>query len=316
MLRRFLPSDRELLRIITDCKAIIGGLFALCFLLRDRGFDPSTLDIYASDASFPTLVEYFMYSPLLAPHLRFNGTTMSNHQHRVRFLVRREATFNTNSGKRIRLRESATVSACSPIGRAWTTALMNFVTETSFGCAYPRLTLNQRALISDVYESVLPPEARRMRHVLQHNGFSLQTHPAQWEDYAVQVPPPSVRPPGIFPCFRSQHLCPDQGRYFGDRGSLVGYFDPTPVAHSVARARGTPPYGPMAAWRLWVRQCCDRACIVNDPILHSSIISSPLIITDERTFHQPSDDADTMSNPRALSSIPIPVRGRGRALTI
>ncbi|KAI0722564.1 hypothetical protein C8Q76DRAFT_614764 [Earliella scabrosa] len=316
MLEQFLPSTRELLRIMTECRALIGGVFALAFLLRDAVGPLYTLDIYADDVWFQILVEYLMYSPFIAPYVHFKGTTISCPQHRTRSLIRRESTFSTATYKRIRVRESTTVSACSPISRSWTSALMNFVTETSFGCAYPRLTLNRRGLVSDMYATVLQTEHRQVRRALEHEGFSFASHPAEWADFSAQTLPSPLLPPGLFPCFQHIFLCPDQGRYFGDRGSLVSYLDPLLTDPATAYLRGMPPYGPMAAWRLWVAQCCERGCVLNDPVLHGYVLSSPLVMTNEDAFHPTAAESGTLSDPRVLASLPIPVRGRGRALTM
>ncbi|KAI0682586.1 hypothetical protein C8Q76DRAFT_637015 [Earliella scabrosa] len=315
MLEKFLPSTRELLRIITECHALIGGMFALAFLLRDQLYNLYNLDIYADDVQFQILVEYLMYSPFIAPHLHFKGTSTSGPTRRARSLIRRESIFATATGRRIRVRESTTVSACSPISRAWTSALMNFVTETSFGCAYPRLTLNRRALVSDMYATVLSFEDDRIRRALQCKGFSFRSHPAEWPDYAARVSP-SHPLPGVFPCFKHLFLCPDQGRYFGDSGSLVAYLDPLLTDAPAAYLRSLPPYGPMAVWRLWVAQSCEQGCVVNDRVLPGYTLTSPLLITNENIFHGSSPCTGTLSEPRVLSSVPIPVRGRGRALTM
>ncbi|KAI0698728.1 hypothetical protein C8Q76DRAFT_593184, partial [Earliella scabrosa] len=225
LLRRFVPATRELLRVVTECRAFIGGLVALAFLLPNIEVETTTLEVFTDDLYFPSFLEYLLYSPFIAPHLIFHGTVIMLKPHRTHRAVSRIAKFSTTSGLHVSVHESTTISACSPISRSWNTALINFVTETTFGCAYPRLTFHKRAILPDMHLVTMTREERNVLAHLHNIGFSLAFHPGEWGDYEARTRSTRFNV-ALFPCFRHLYICPDQGRYFGDPGSLVGFIDP------------------------------------------------------------------------------------------
>ena len=46
-----------------------------------------------------------------------------------------------------------------------------------------------------------------------------------------------------YPCLRHWFVCPEQARYFGDEGSLLGFFDWTEEKREQLSAEGQPPFG-------------------------------------------------------------------------
>ncbi|KAI0715427.1 hypothetical protein C8Q76DRAFT_693197 [Earliella scabrosa] len=315
LLRRFLPATRELLRIVTECRAMLSGIFALAFLLRDVNVETESLDIYINDVHFQNFLEYLLYSPFVSRHLQFHGMAELLRPHRQQRAVRRFALFTTTTGRRLRLHESTTLTACSPISRSWTSALINFVTETSFGCAYPQLTFHKRAIFADMWLTGMTVEERRILTHLHDLGFTVVFHPGQWDDHGEQSTSPRYNNTALFPCFRHLYNCPDQGRYFGDPGSLVAFIDPVLHGPAVALQRSTPPFGTMAAWRLWVSGSCEEGCAYNDAVLPGYTLSLPMAMLLEHSFGQAFQIPPACSGP-GLVTLPPALRRRGRSASI
>ena len=80
-------------------------------------------------------------------------------------------------------------------------------------------------------------------------------------------------------CFRQFYICPSQGRYFGDRGSLVDFFDPIARGEDFCARRSIPPYGPMVVWRVLSNFDCERDCVIYDDDLEEpdDISSIPIL---------------------------------------
>ena len=287
LLALFLPATRQLLRTITECRALIGGEVALAFLLRDPDYAPLSMDIFTTDQWFHALVDYLTFSPFISPHLTFHGVTICIRPHRHHREVRRCATFIAQSARIIRIYESTSISAVSPISRSWTSALMNYVTATSFGCAYPELTFNRLALVSEMCLTGMTLEDHRVMGYLRDARFLFAFHPAEWPRYSPVTLPGESLPSGVFPCLRHRYICPDQGRYFGDDGSLVVFMDPSQDTHDTAYLRSEPPYGIMVAWRMWVCGSCARGCAYHDDTLNGGVISMPMLLVNDRILQQP-----------------------------
>ena len=84
-----------------------------------------------------------------------------------------------------------------------------------------------------------------------------------------------LQQPPFEQCFRQFYLCPSQGRYFGDRGSLVNFLDPISRGEDFCARRSIPPYGPMVVWRVLSNFDCERDCVIyNDDIEEPDDISS------------------------------------------
>ncbi|KAI0683477.1 hypothetical protein C8Q76DRAFT_570349, partial [Earliella scabrosa] len=258
---------------LSDCQAVIGGEFALAYILRDHCVKPTRLEVFVSQTWYNIFVENLDLYPCVCTCLTPLHAADSTPEFRQQRDVRRVSPFITTSGLSLWVYESDSISPTSPISRTFCSALMNFVTEYSFGCAYPRLTFDRKSLLSDLCMDTLSDEDYTVSHRLKTFGFEFAVHPAEWSDYGDSGADDKTSEP--FPCFRDLYICPDQGRYFGDRGSLVGFMDPLGVDVAIARARGIMPYGHAAVWRMWNGGRCDQLCAVLDDVLHEGVISMP-----------------------------------------
>ena len=254
----FVPCTHGLLRVLTECGAIIGGEFALSLLLRGDSFSPGRMDIFVNNSTFNLLMDRMRHSSAIAAHVDWTGSfSMTPAYAHTRDISRRE-TFKTSRGRIIHVYEAFGVSPCSVLARSWCTALMNFVGEFSFGCAYPRLTFSKHALVSDLRVSTLADEEYVTMARLIEAGYDLVHEPTQLPAYIHRaIPDP---PMGTFRCLAELFICPDQGRHFGDRGAMVVFFDPLRGDSRNARVLAVAPFGVMAAWRMWSSQSCDGNC--------------------------------------------------------
>ncbi|KAI0709397.1 hypothetical protein C8Q76DRAFT_626209 [Earliella scabrosa] len=283
MLDRYLPCTREFLRLLTHCHALIGGVFALAFIIRDTTLHSKILQVYTNDVWFQVLLEYLIYSPFVSPHILFDGITVTASTIQDSQDIRRCGQFTTNTGFRIHVYESRTISACSPISRSCASALMNFVNEDCFASAYPRLAFQRLSLISDMMLDNLTEDDRASIRTLLRAGFKFGVEPAQWPEYR----PPASSPAfvGKSPCLRRLFICPDQGRYFGDPGSFLEFVDPISNGHQAALLRGVAPYCHMAVWRMWTSRACTQDCGHHDDVLHGGIISMPMLFVTSSVFY-------------------------------
>ena len=275
ILRKFLSNPRTFLNHITETKAVVAGPTAVAFMLRDVTAVPSILHVYAATFWYGRLVERLRTCWELFPDVaRIVSQNMD-----VPYSVERDITASTafylRNGKTIIVYRSCHISPCSPISRMPSSALMTFFTEFTFGCAYPALTLRRRSLLSDMRLRTLSPDDEDQLTSLLRAGFSFAVSPTAWEEYRTTAAEPP-RPNTHF-CLRRRYLCPQQGRYFGDRGSLVGIMDPLSYDGSVIRSRSIPPFGPMVAWRLLNTYDCMEGCDMRDPLLHEWHISIPIL---------------------------------------
>ena len=53
----FLMDPLEFLEVLTETQAVIGGILALAFVLRDRTLQPDVMDIYIADTHFNRMLE-------------------------------------------------------------------------------------------------------------------------------------------------------------------------------------------------------------------------------------------------------------------
>ena len=79
-------------------------------------------------------------------------------------------------------------------------------------------------------------------------------------------------------CWRHLFICPSQGRYFGDRGSFVEFFDPLNGDETLCADNGVAPFGPMVVWRVLSSFDCAEGCDIYDDVLEDRITSIPVLI--------------------------------------
>ncbi|KAI0722570.1 hypothetical protein C8Q76DRAFT_793608 [Earliella scabrosa] len=281
-LRLFLPCPHNLLRLTTQHHALIGGEFALNAVLRRDGLDVGRMDVFVNNAQFDAFVQSLKRDPVVAPELLAHRTSCKSATFAHARDVRRCEIFRTSTRKLIYVFESFGVSACSAIARTWCTALMNFVTEFSIGCAYPRLTLAKQALLSDLRIPGLADEDYITMARMVEAGFDFADEATQFPPYFRYANPDS--PPGIFPCLADFHICPDQGRHFGDRGALVLFLNPLGGDITAARLLRVAPFGFMATWRMWCTHSCDQGCADVRTPLPRGMISMPSVFTAGAVF--------------------------------
>lgn len=269
LLRHFVSEVDVLLGYIRKNNVIIGGEASLAFILRDPSLFPDSLELYV-DAK----VRLYGAGNDLAEETRLrlelvehDDNTESPH---TDYAIR-TGTYRTQNGRVIKLFLPVDINTLlEPIVSPWSTALINFVGADTFGCGYPLLTFRRRALSHPINH--LEEGEKTVRSRLISNGFEHNTTPTAWGDYLSfssqsDIPRVSHKPWGR-PCMRELYVCPGQGRYFGDEGSLVATFDPLHIDFSALRKSRTPPYGPTVAWRLDVEsERCDGPCVDEDPIL-------------------------------------------------
>lgn len=212
--------------------------------------------------------------------------------------------FRTPNKQYIKLVCSPTDSALGPVALQGLSALANYVSNRSFGSAFPLLTLRRLSLFSgrkttvplgqaaevdvaDGAEDAMTPDSPTMTpdspitdslapqpldaesvlvRRLERHGFRFRTTPLELLDPAVASPRALRTSPYV--CLHNLYVCPDQSRYFGDNGSFVAFFDVVHNTTSILARQHYAPYNPSAAWRfsrLWGR--CERDCIGQDELL-------------------------------------------------
>ncbi|OJT07704.1 hypothetical protein TRAPUB_1403 [Trametes pubescens] len=293
MLRHFVTDAEILWEHFENYGAVVGGLAALSFVLRDASMLPDSLDVFVTMDQAEFLEQMLDEDPDL--DLRLTGTVdrgpsqdfiTPRHTSRV-------ATFLCPNGRLLKLCTLSTQSVLDPIVVAPTTALMNWVSPHAFGCAYPTLTLKRRALSGSI--SAYAPGVAALYLVLKTHGFERMRSPWCWPEYAALVPP--SKRTWFKPCLSALFLCPQQGRFFGDEGSLINVFDLQSTNHDELRTLHQPPYGVSVGWRLWFggQRGCDGHCKVRDPLLPEGVVTVAAVMVTRRiqfraTFVDPRAD--------------------------
>ena len=183
MLDHFVPNPDFLLRTINKTRSVIGGEFALAFLLRDLSMLPKQLDVYASDYEFTALCTYLLEDPDISRTITQYTRTQNPVLDALRLLVSSVLIIETTKGTSIRIHRSYMASSAAPLSRASCTALSNFITAHGYGCSHPLLTLNRRALIADqdipqLFALNVDVQDRLIKH-----GFSLAFSPIAWLEF-------------------------------------------------------------------------------------------------------------------------------------
>ncbi|KAI0713804.1 hypothetical protein C8Q76DRAFT_620734, partial [Earliella scabrosa] len=276
MLQPFFPTPEPFFQLLSEHRAVIGGVAAVSFVLRDPGLRAPILEVYVGNRHFDVFVNGLVTCPSNGTNIRrVRASDSSPSFLRDRDIVSSTALY-MKSGVVAVIYRSASISACAPFGRFPTSALMTFITQHTFACAYPALTLNRRTLVADIRMSgCCDTDYLTMGHLVRH-GFDFAVNPCSWPEYRTG---PSL--PGqatTYVCQRFRFTCPQQGRYFGDGGSLVGYMDPLGDGFHEVNVLNLPPFGPMVVWRLHTTYNCTNSCDSTDPLLHEWVTSTPVLI--------------------------------------
>ena len=271
IIAQFIPNPTTLLTLLTQFSALIVGEAALAYVCRDSPTVLSTLELTTGNVSF---LQFSICLRDMVTSLSimesFNISTPSPSFTALRH-ISSIAEARLTSGRRILVYGSDSVAACNVVAGMWTSALMNFLTAHTFGCAYPRLTLAGRGLLSRPRLAALSPSDEYLSDALKARGFEFSFSPTNWLlsnqllSSATHFHAPE--------CGRSLRLCSHQGRFFGDSGSLLIIIDSLTIDRLYLKSRSIAPYGPMVAWRLPNLEPCYRDCLNTDDILPPNVVS-------------------------------------------
>ena len=316
MINPFLSQPTAILEVISRYSAVVGGEVALAFVRRHRPFQPRTLEIFASISLYDPLCDELASDARIAQDIIEVSHTVSKFPFNLQRDILETIQIHLCTGRTIYIRCSATLSPLSPIARSLCTAMANFVTPYSFGCAYPRLTLSDKALLSDLrQESMIDFDAGVMR-TLSEQQIDLAVDPANWQQFRLWSATPTAANTDKA-CWRSHYICPQQGRFFGDRGSLVDFIDPLDTPAATLREQGSPPFGTTVVWRLSSSYRCPLSCESHDGNLPVGQTSTAVILMDD-PFMTPCRGrqvarTDTGSNPFTTYS---PYRSHSRSVSL
>ena len=271
LVSRFFPDPILFVKTLTQWGGLIVGEVALSVVLNDRTLTDSSLELAVGNLAFEKLVHHLTQLIPFGSHLVSCVNKPSPPSFPFLRHITRIAELHLTTGFVIHVYESSTPSACDVLCGSWTTALMNFVTASSAGCAYPRLTLSSHGVICDGRTAARRwlDEATLQR--LQTHGFQFTPYSAAWPSFSTS--PYSSSPPSPSGCGKSIYVCPFQARFFGDLGSLVVFFDGFFVDLGELRDLLVAPYGPMTGWRIPTQGTCPGGCIEDESVLPAYVLS-------------------------------------------
>ena len=282
-LNPFVPSPSAITDIVTTHHALFGGEFALCFLLRDSTYRPETLEIFASSHEYAALVAAVLEHPRIQPYITAHAYSTYPMAFALKRMTLQTLCVSLTSGRSVHIHCSLSSTAAGGIIRSPTTALANYVSSYGFACSYPRLTLDRRGLLADfTLEDRTELDVKTMGNMLAR-GFSFSVSPAAWMEFQGSPDPTGALSPGR--CLRSRFLCPAQGRYFGDAGTFLDYFDPLAGHDEYCAVTGQAPYGPMLVWRLMSTFLCDDDCDAYSDIMEEGTSALPVVFVKDPYGH-------------------------------
>ncbi len=262
LMEHYHEQQEVIWRHLDSARAVVGGLAALSFVLREPRVLPEAMDVYVTPLQGEHLEQWLEEDEELHMNLSTTVVWTTANPEAGRRHITRTTTFPTGNGRFIHIHTATSHSALEPIVSTGVTALMNWVSARAFGCAYPALTLNRRALACRRDDSNRGLHA--VYDALENNGFEIEQTASAWSEWELQVPPATYHLHR--PCMRTLYLCAWQGRYFGDGGSLVSVFDFL-CDHERLRSQHQPPYGIGVAWRMWCEEVpCSGRCLSRDPV--------------------------------------------------
>ena len=312
LLSNFVPSPAALLSLLTRTHALLSGELAICYILRDGSFAPHSLEIFVGSVWFDEFIDSFGTSSELSGYQRDWWIITHVDRHVEARHVTNSLHIPLSTGRSIIIHAAASTSACHAIACSPSSLGTTFITEYSFATAYPRLTFSRRAIVrwdllaeGDLHE-------QQMYDHLRTNGFSFEEDPTVWPEYSSEWCSNNAHP--YLACLRSTYLCPQQGRYFGDRGSMLCFMDRLTVDFAMLKDRCIPPYGIMAAWRLRSDLVCYGQCSDFDDLLAPGILVTSIKFENE-SFRPPALPENVPSN-RTNASVDIGHRGRNRSVTL
>ncbi|KAI0698723.1 hypothetical protein C8Q76DRAFT_633771 [Earliella scabrosa] len=308
----FFSHPLVFLEHLSQSRAVIGGIVALSFVLRDPYLRSDVLQLYAGCGWYNTFVDKLVNCGSNARDIDRYHTPSVLPSFTTERDIHSQTVLQLKNGRRIVIYRAKTASACSPVCRSPFSVFNTFVTEHSFGCGYPRLTLQRRSILSDLRLGYMDSDDEYLFDLLCRSGFTFAVSPTAWSEFRRSVLLP-VRANSHL-CARQWNVCPMQGRYFGDKGSFVDFLDPLSPTLPVVRSMGIPPFGPMVAWRLHTSLECAELCDVRDPVLHEWLVSTPLLIL-PNPYSEAAQNPHRTERGRVMSDNPTNTAGkRSRSL--
>ncbi|KAI0744422.1 hypothetical protein C8Q76DRAFT_566267, partial [Earliella scabrosa] len=268
ILGQFVKNPQTFLNNMEDYHGIVVGEAALAFILRDLNIVGDTLEVAVGREHASDLEELFVTFHWFH-FLQQSPATPSETDTTVRLFRAHPRRPN----RYVRLLISHSHSPLHPVARAPSTALINYVSPTSFGCAYPLLTLQRQGLIRLLWcSNVADQDAASDQQDASQEGHDAHPDPGQ-PGHNLDISGFCSLHDTTYGCLKELFVCPGQARFFGDRGSFVGFFD---IAHispmSLAFDHHTP-YNPSVVWRFSGTSlvACESSCAKNDILLPSSV---------------------------------------------
>ena len=184
LLGPFVPFPTDLLDIMRNYRGIFGGEIALSFFLRDPGYKPTALEIYAADFEFMALCDAVLSNTHIRSRILGYDHSLPTIFFAFRRLISQTLHIQLDNGRSIYVHRSYNSSAVAPLSRSLCTALSNFVTVYGFGCSHPELTLRQRALLADHETPFLINADVAVLNKLRAYGFTTAISPIEWPKYS------------------------------------------------------------------------------------------------------------------------------------
>ena len=251
----------------------------MAFILRDHALLTDKLEICVSAGDTYELLQWF--------HFYTEGMDATSQQDDPAWNPHQPTAYQFRSPmeRTIRVISSHNQSPLTPITYYPTTALFNYFDEFSFTCAYRNLTMNQRAMVPELW-TLNKEAAGRVEHIRKHGGFEQSQRST-----ALSWPAAPLAFQNVFgvwggttddqlperACLRRRYLCPGQSRFFGDQGSLVEFFAPHLTDQPVMAHWGFAPYGTTPVWRMQGADC-DRDCVSGDYLLRDSFMETSNVV--------------------------------------
>ena len=118
MLTAFVQCIDQFLDALTECRGVIGGEFALSYILRDPDFVPARLEIFVGDAEFQSFLDLLDLSTELSHNTMLIDIITTTHAFTSDRAIGRVAPILTTTGLFIWVYEADCISACSAVGRS------------------------------------------------------------------------------------------------------------------------------------------------------------------------------------------------------
>ncbi|KAK7677653.1 hypothetical protein QCA50_019344 [Cerrena zonata] len=243
LLAMFSPDPVAFRAMMAETKAVISGSTALYFLLRQPStWRPRDVDIIAVDGGYQKLLTFILSLPgakVVSDTLDdTDGEEVDSYPYGG---LRRLVKVHTDMA-RFDVIESTGSVAYNAIVHYWGTHVMNAMTADSILCAYPTLTLAQKA-IQVRYAATGNPVAKYRKR-----GFKILDKDFRAVDLSMT-------------CHNSV-LCSSRDRYFGDEATLI-----IPVK-GLLTSPGDAVVGESApvrvsAWRMGGRGCGTSNCYLS-----------------------------------------------------